>query len=535
MSPTPLKNEPTVKYKKAFEILNNMNNNKYTMKYIEENKLKNKNSEGENSSKNLVNYNSKTSYIKKDSNRLKDEKKTKGRNKSTKEYNRHSSKSNNEEKENSSINEYKINNLNSSYNNNYTNIKTNKIVFIDVKNNSNNNSNSNNDTNNANSNNSKVNFNDKYIKNLINNESDNNNNNNNNNVTEKTSKNRVSSLKNSKMNNNDKSQDSKHTKNISWHNQNNEEQNKNNNKSRNKFSNLVIQKLSKSRNNFSVFIDKKNSAKKKIMKRKEFEKIKKSNKLTEKECSYYILSKSPVLRFYQRMMFARSTPTLKKIIQKDTVFKEQKDFLEDKVNELNQKMILCNIILDKPFVASKTADITLNFITSLQEMEFKEFPILMASDEEKKYYVNYIKILYYLLNEEFENGDDEPDMLDKNNIITLRRDLYSKINNKGYKSIRDYLYNFYIKNKGTIKEIPKIVEINYLVSQVENMFETHTSLKICKFISFTTYLIRELINFGNNINSSVELLIKAKNMNDIVIRKLENIENIENIDKDKTK
>ena len=534
MSPTPLKNEPTVKYKKAFEILNNMNNNKYTMKYIEENKLKNKYSEGENSSKNLVNYNSKTSYIKKDSNSLKDEKKIKGRNKSTKDYNRHSSKSNNEEKENSNINEYKINNLNSSYNNNYTNIKTNKIVFIDVKNNTNNNSNSNNDTNNVNSNNSKVNFNDKYIKNLINNESDNNNNNNNN-ATEKTSKNRVSSLKNTKMNDNDKSQHSKNTKNISWNNQNNADQNKNNNKSRNTFSNLVIQKLSKSRNNFSVFIDRKSSAKKKIMKRKEFEKIKKNNKLTPKECSYYILSKSPVLRFYQRMMFARSTPTLKKIIQKDTVFKEQKDFLEDKINELNQKMILCNIILDKPFVASKTADITLNFITSLQEMEFKEFPILMASDEEKKYYVNYIKILYYLLNEEYENGDDEPDMLDQNNIIALRRDLYSKINNKGYKSIRDYLYNFYIKNKGTIKEIPKIVEINYLVSQVENMFETHTSLKICKFISFTTYLIRELINFGNNINSSVELLIKAKNMNDIVIRKLENIENIENIDKDKTK
>lgn len=46
MSPIPLKNEPTVKYKKAFEILNNMNNNKYTMKYLEENKLKNKYSEG---------------------------------------------------------------------------------------------------------------------------------------------------------------------------------------------------------------------------------------------------------------------------------------------------------------------------------------------------------------------------------------------------------------------------------------------------------------------------------------------------------
>lgn len=64
----------------------------------------------------------------------------------------------------------------------------------------------------------------------------------------------------------------------------------------------------------------------------------------------------------------------KKIIQKDTVFKDQKDFLEDKINELKQKMVLCNIILNKPFVASKTADITLNFITSLHEIEFKRIP-----------------------------------------------------------------------------------------------------------------------------------------------------------------
>ena len=30
----PIKNETSTKYKKAFDILNNMNNNKYTMKYI---------------------------------------------------------------------------------------------------------------------------------------------------------------------------------------------------------------------------------------------------------------------------------------------------------------------------------------------------------------------------------------------------------------------------------------------------------------------------------------------------------------------
>ena len=183
--------------------------------------------------------------------------------------------------------------------------------------------------------------------------------------------------------------------------------------------------------------------------------------------------------------------------------------------------MLCDKILDTPFTASKTADITLNFITSLQEIEFKEFPILLSNEEEKKYYLNYLKIIYYLLQEEIEVKSGDLSIADKNNmILNLRQNLYAKINDKGYKSLRDYLYNAFITKKDNIKEIPKIVEINYLVSQVNNMFEIHNSLKICKFISFTLYLIKEIVKFGNNIKSSVELKIKAKNLIDIINKKL---------------
>ena len=52
------------------------------------------------------------------------------------------------------------------------------------------------------------------------------------------------------------------------------------------------------------------------------------------------------------------------------------------------------------------------------------------------------------------------------------------------------------------------------------MFEIHNSLKICKFISFTLYLVKEIVKFGNNIKSSVELKIKAKNLIDIINKKL---------------
>ena len=106
-------------------------------------------------------------------------------------------------------------------------------------------------------------------------------------------------------------------------------------------------------------------------------------------------------------------------------------------------------------------------------------------------------------------------------IINLRKDLYTKIKNKGFKSLRDYLYNVFITKKDYIKDIPKIAEINYLISQVNNMFEIHNSLKICKFISFTLYLVKEIVKFGNNIKSTVELRIKAKNLIDIINRKLE--------------
>ena len=141
--------------------------------------------------------------------------------------------------------------------------------------------------------------------------------------------------------------------------------------------------------------------------------------------------------------------------------------------------------------------------------------------KKKKYYLNYLKILYHLLEEEIEVNINENNIVDQNNmILNLRKDLYSKINKKGFKSLRDYLYNVFITKGDNIKEIPKIAEINYLVSQVNNMFKIHNSLKICKFISFTLYLVKEIVKFGNNIKSTVELKIKAKNLIDIINKKL---------------
>ena len=506
-----LKNEPNTKYKNAFEILNNMNNNKYTLKYIEENKLKNKNSENDynnnmnmtpiniNSNVNRLNknnkcYNRSSSYL----NKLNNNSSIKGdkyKNRSTKKSNTAKSIGKDKEKIKENIQEYKINNLSSSFNNNFTNIKTNKIVFIDLKDNDNNFLKS--DLNNDDYQNENK-YNDRYMRNGNPNEEVNNNSllrssgsgfNKNNKVGKPTTSGNVNHNKLVLSNINKKS---------NLINSNNYEP-----KKEKSFYNLKVQNLDQSKpgnasvpNNFSIFEDKK--GKELVISRNNLIKLEdlKSKGLSKKESSYYILSKSPVLRLCERMIFSRGSLALRNLLSKESTIKEHQIILNNKIDELEKKIILCDKILETPFTASKTADITLNFITSLMEMEFKEYPILLANEEEKKYYITFIKLLYHLFNIEIEVNGEENNILDKNsNILNLRQNLYTKINSKGFRSIKDILYNQFINNKETIKDIPKIAEINYLVSQVNNMFEIHNSLKMCKFISFTLYIIQEIINF----------------------------------------
>ena len=536
----PVKNDINIKYKKAFDILNNVNNNKYTMKYIEEkeNKLKSKNNENEtinisnnisncnrnNSPMNLnnnknKNFNRNSSYLN-IVNNMKNEKTDKHKNTSMK---KNSIKINIKEKEkikdnNNNIHEYKIDNMSSSYNNNFTNIKTNKIVFIDLKNNDNNfiNNNLNNE-------------NQRYSANIIQNSGEDLNNNlvfrssgsiNLNNKFKNLNSININSNTANKSNTIKNKNDNIHEEKIQ------NSKNRNNLIQKNRFSNLNIQKLHQYNiknipNNCKILEDKKrNKIISPKIKNNLFDEIKNKG-LSSKEISCYILSKSPILRLCERMILSRSSQVLRNILSKEIILDEHETILKQKIEELKKKIILCDKILETPFIASKTAEITLNFITSLQEIEFKDYPIILANEEEKKYYINYLKIIYNILDEEIDNKYNENTTADQNNmIIFLKQNLYLKINNKGFKSLRDYIYNFFITKKDYIKEIPKIVEINYLVSQVNNMFEIHNSLKICKFISFTLYLIKEIVKFGNNIKSSIELKIKAKNLIDIINKKL---------------
>ena len=120
------------------------------------------------------------------------------------------------------------------------------------------------------------------------------------------------------------------------------------------------------------------------------------NKLTIKQRAYCILSTSPILRLNEQIIMSYSFPIIKKKLSISTILKNHEYFLEKKINEINEKINICSVQIRKPFNASKIADVTLNFITSLDEQEFKDFDILAQNKEEMKLYYTFIKILYLL-------------------------------------------------------------------------------------------------------------------------------------------
>lgn len=248
--------------------------------------------------------------------------------------------------------------------------------------------------------------------------------------------------------------------------------------------------------------------------KKLIEDLKKNKNMTNKECSYFILTKSPVLRLCERMKFSRSTQSIREILSIPDILNEHEKILQEKIEELQNKINLCEKTIKTPFSASKTADITLNFITSSHEEEFEEISKIIVNENEKKNYYNYIKIVYLLFDEEFDSKNEK----------SLKKNLYDKIKNKGFKSIRDYLYNIYIKKKD-FKAIKNIEEINELIKEVPELLNINNPIKICKFISFTAYLIKEIIDYANLLKSTFELKIKTQSLLDMVRNKLESFQN----------
>jgi hypothetical protein len=238
----------------------------------------------------------------------------------------------------------------------------------------------------------------------------------------------------------------------------------------------------------------------------------KKNKISAKEQALCILANSPVLRLCEQLIFCRSSKNIKNSLNVETILKNHNIFLNAKANELQNEIKLCEKRIKASFVASKIADINLNFITSNDEQEFRDFDIFETNQYVINEYYNYIKLLLILLNGNYDN---------KLNGQQLKERLFEKLKEKNFIYVKDYLYYIYIGKKEEFKVVEKIDIINELLKISPKIINFNETLKICKFAAFSNYLIKEIITYANNLKDTIELKYRAENLLDIVMEKID--------------
>ena len=240
-------------------------------------------------------------------------------------------------------------------------------------------------------------------------------------------------------------------------------------------------------------------------------KIPEIKNLSQREKSYLILAYSKCLRLTERLFFSLSSPKLKEAIPKKQILETNKIYLKEKLEELEKKINICNTKLTNHFNASKTAEITLNFITLTIETDFKLNLLENLEDEtDKKYCYNYVKLLYLVLGENYDEIDNED----------LVRNLYNKIGEKNYVNIKDFLFHLYIQNKDENKSLENMDKINEILKMTPDILNFKVSTKFDKFILYTSVLLNEIIKFGNERIDTMKLIKDCKNFIDIINMKL---------------
>ena len=233
------------------------------------------------------------------------------------------------------------------------------------------------------------------------------------------------------------------------------------------------------------------------------------NSLSEREKSFYILAKSPILRLSERLFFGRSTSGIREILTIPDLLNINEKYLNNKKKELEEKLQECSRKIGSTFTASKTAEILFNLILEKDEDEFKQ--LFQYSESDKNYYYSYIKIIYLLIDFEY----------DKIELKQLNSKLYALMFKKGFNSIKDYLYHIYIKKKENINIVYKIDKINEVLRTAPDLIQNKSRYRFCRFILFTSFLIGEIIKYGNDIKNTVSLNLKTKNFIDIINKKIE--------------
>ena len=236
--------------------------------------------------------------------------------------------------------------------------------------------------------------------------------------------------------------------------------------------------------------------------------ISKDIKLSAKEKAFLILCKSNVLPVCSQIIFSRSSYKIKEFITTKEILDNHEVFIQSKIKEYEYKIISYNKKITSIFTPTKIAEITFNFITDSKESEFcSNYNSLIydKKDSHYIYYKNYVKIIYYVINENFEDEIKDDKLLSN---------LYKILNKKGYKYIKDYLYFLFISSKNRQKEncfMKNIDNIEKIINEEPKLLCFNESSKICKFIGFSLYLIKEIIDFGNIIKNTINLKIETTN------------------------
>ena len=244
--------------------------------------------------------------------------------------------------------------------------------------------------------------------------------------------------------------------------------------------------------------------------------------LTIKEKALYILINSPMIPLNSKFILSKSTNNLKKIVLKKDILLNYDLYLKNKIKYYEDKQLFYNKKIKSIFNATKIAEITLNFITSESEKQFNNNYIILLNNKEDYnfiYYKNYIKIIYYIINESFEEENKKE--ISDNRLLSH---LYDIINKKGYKNIKDYLFFLFISNNNNKKEnifMYNIDKINKIIKdEVPKILSFDESLKMCRFIIYSLYFIKEIINYANMIKNTIKLKIeeieKKKKMKEIL-------------------
>ena len=261
----------------------------------------------------------------------------------------------------------------------------------------------------------------------------------------------------------------------------------------------------------------------------------KSENLTKREKALYLLIKSPVLSLSSQLILSRGTNNIKKAISTKEILKNYKKHLNGKISDYQKKVVDYNNKITSHFTSSKIAEISLNFITNNCEIEFCEIYnslLYNKEDEHFMYYKAYIKTIYYIINEKIEEVKKEDGNMEVNEQKLLIN-LFNILKKKGYYTIKDYLYYLFIssvnkeKEKSFIKNMDKIDEL--IANEEPNLLNFSELPKMCKFIQFSFYLIKEIIDFGNLIKDTTTLKIETENFLELLKNNLDKFRNKYNI------